>query len=168
MLRGFREREKAGYTSGSTVTKQTTGALQFMVAFALRGGGGGAQLLREYISLRCALAGGRSIPAETSTSLTYTIISKINQRSVFINHDGLQGETVRTDCQDEVTSIYVQVIQRCPEHRMLVRFLLRPLGARRFRSFDKAGRPQLCSHSCASSIVGSTHPSCGLLIYIVE
>ena len=38
--RGFRGRGKAGYTSGSTVTKQTTGALQFMVAFALRWGGG--------------------------------------------------------------------------------------------------------------------------------
>ena len=85
-----------------------------------------------------------------------------------MNQDGLQGETVRTDCQDGVTSIRVQVIQRCPEHRLLARFLLRPLGARRFRSFDKAGRPQLRSHSCASSIVGSTHPSCGLLIYIAE
>ena len=42
-----------------TVTKQITGALQFMVAFALRGGG---QHLREYISLRCALGGGRSVP----------------------------------------------------------------------------------------------------------
>ena len=41
------------------VTKQITGALQFMVAFALRGGG---QHLREYISLRCALGGGRSVP----------------------------------------------------------------------------------------------------------
>ena len=47
-----------------TVTKQTTGALQFMVAFALRGGGGGGgQLLREYISLCCALRGKRSVPA---------------------------------------------------------------------------------------------------------
>ena len=107
-----------------------------------------------------------SIPAETSTPLTYTIISKI--KSVFMNQDGLQGETVRTDCQDGVTSIRVQVIQRCPEHRLLARFPLRPLGARRFRSFDKVGRPQLRSHSCASSIVGSTYPSCGLLIYIAE
>ena len=166
MLRGFTGGEKAGYTSGSTMTKQTTGALQFMVAFALRGGGG--QLLRQYISLRCAVEGARSIPAETSTPLVYTTISKINQGSVFMNQDGLQGETVRTDCQDRVTSIRVQVIQRCPEHRLLARFLLRPLGARRFRSFHKAGRPQLRSHSCASSIVGSTHPSCGLLIYIAE
>ena len=141
MLRGFTGGEKAGYTSGSTVTKQTTGALPFMVAFASRGGGGGGQLLREYISLRCAVEGGRSIPAETNTPLTYTIISKINQGSVFMNQDGLQGETVRTDCQDGVTSISVQVIQRCPEHRLLARFLLRPLGARRFRSIDKAGRP---------------------------
>ena len=54
-----------------TVTKQTTGALQFMVAFALRGGGG--QLLREYISLRCALGGGRSVPAKTSTPLANTL-----------------------------------------------------------------------------------------------
>ena len=46
-----------------TVTKQTTGALQFMVAFALRGGGGeGLANVREYISLRCALGGGRSVP----------------------------------------------------------------------------------------------------------
>ena len=44
-----------------TVTKQTTGALQFMVAFALRGGGGLLHL-REYISLRCALGGGSSVP----------------------------------------------------------------------------------------------------------
>ena len=44
-----------------TVTKQTTGALQFMVVFALRGGGGLLHI-REYISLRCALGGGRSVP----------------------------------------------------------------------------------------------------------
>ena len=44
------------------MTEQTTGALQFMVAFALRGGG---QLLRQYISLRCDLGGGRSVPAKT-------------------------------------------------------------------------------------------------------
>ena len=43
-----------------TVTKQTTGALQFMVAFALRGGG--LLHLREYISLSCALGGGRCVP----------------------------------------------------------------------------------------------------------
>ena len=43
---------------------------------------------------------------------------------------------------------------------LLARFLLRPPKARRFRSFDKVGRPQLRSHSCASSNVGSTHPSC--------
>ena len=43
---------------------------------------------------------------------------------------------------------------------LLGRFLLRPPGARRFRSFDRVGRPQLRSHSCASSNVGSTHPSC--------
>ena len=54
-----------------TVTKQTTGAIQFMVAFALRGGGGG-QLLRQYISLRCDLGGGRSVPAKTSTPLANT------------------------------------------------------------------------------------------------
>ena len=65
-------------------------------------------------------------------------------------------------------SIYVQVVQRSPEHRLLARFLPRPPGARRFRSFDKVGRPQLPSHSCASSNVGSTHASCGLLIYIAE
>ena len=59
--RGFRRRGKAGYTcSGSTVTKQSTDALQSMAAFALRGGGG--QHLRECISLRCALGGGRSVP----------------------------------------------------------------------------------------------------------
>ena len=53
-----------------TVTKQShstclvlghsSGALQFMVAFALRGGG--LPHLREYISLRCALGGGRCVP----------------------------------------------------------------------------------------------------------
>ena len=53
-----------------TVTKQTTSALQFMVAFALRGRGG--QLLREYISLRFSLGGGRSVPAKTSTPLANT------------------------------------------------------------------------------------------------
>ena len=47
------------------MTKQTTGALQFMVAFALRGGEG--QFLREYISLRCALG-----PAKTSMPLANT------------------------------------------------------------------------------------------------
>ena len=51
-------------------TKQTTGAIQFMATFVLRGGGG--QLLREYISLLCALGGGRSVPAKTSTSLANT------------------------------------------------------------------------------------------------
>ena len=65
-------------------------------------------------------------------------------------------------------SIHVQVVQRSPEHRLLARFLSRPPGARRFRSFDNVGRPQLRSHSCASSNVGSTRPSCGLLIYIAE
>ena len=43
-----------------TLTKQATGALQFMVAFALRGEGG--QHLRKYISLRCALGVGTSVP----------------------------------------------------------------------------------------------------------
>ena len=47
----------------AAVTKQTTGALQFMVAFAMRGGGGGGLLhLREYISLGCALGGGKCVP----------------------------------------------------------------------------------------------------------
>ena len=118
--------------------------------------------------IRCALGGERSIPAKTSTPLTCIIISKINQGSVFKNQDGLQGGTVRTDCQDGVRSINVQVVQRSPEHRLLAFFLPRPPGARRLRSFDKVGRPQLRSHSCASSNVGSTHPSCGLLIYIAE
>ena len=53
-----------------TVTKKTAGALQLMVAFAFRGGG--RQLLREYISLRCALGGGRFVPAKTSTPLANT------------------------------------------------------------------------------------------------
>ena len=100
------------------VAKQTTGALQFMVAFALRGGGGGGQHLREYISLRCALGGGMSVPAKTSAPLTYTITSKINQGSVFKNQDGLHGGIVRTDCQDGVRSIHVQVVQRSPAHRL--------------------------------------------------
>ena len=43
-----------------TVTKQTTGVVQFMVAFALRGGG--VLHICEYISLRCALGGGRCVP----------------------------------------------------------------------------------------------------------
>ena len=51
------------------MTKKTTGALQFMVAFALPEGG---ELLREYISHRCALGGGRSVPAKTSTPLVDT------------------------------------------------------------------------------------------------
>ena len=52
------------------MTKQTTGALHFMVAFALRVEGG--QLLRVHISLRCSLGGGRSVPAKTSTPLANT------------------------------------------------------------------------------------------------
>ena len=60
------------------------------------------------------------------------------------------------------------MVQRSPEYRLLARFLARPPGARRFRSFDAVGRYQLRSHSCASSNVGSTHPSWGLLIYIAE
>ena len=52
-----------------TVGRQTIGALQLIVAFALRGGG---QLLQEYISLRCALGGGRSVPAKASTPLANT------------------------------------------------------------------------------------------------
>ena len=58
-----------------TVTKQTTGALQFIVAFALRGGGGGGgggNFSRKNISLRCALGDGRSVPAKTSTPLANT------------------------------------------------------------------------------------------------
>ena len=98
------------------MAKQTTGALQFMVAFALRRGG--LQHLREYVSLLCALGGGRSVPAKISTPLTYTIISNINQGGVFENPDGLQGGTVRTGCQDRVRSINVQVVQRSPEHRL--------------------------------------------------
>ena len=42
------------------MTKQTTGALHFMVTFALWEGRG--QLLRGHISLRCALGGGRANP----------------------------------------------------------------------------------------------------------
>ena len=72
-----------------TVTKQTTGALQFMVAFALRGG----QLLREYISLRCALGGGRSVPAKTSTPLVntsehdYTLLCQARDNPAVSKHD---------------------------------------------------------------------------------
>ena len=35
-------------------------------------GGGGGQLLREYISLCCVLGGGRFVPAKTSTPLANT------------------------------------------------------------------------------------------------
>ena len=53
MLWGFRGRGKAaGYTSG-TVTKQTTGALQFMVAFDLRGGGGNSSGNTVYLTSLC-------------------------------------------------------------------------------------------------------------------
>ena len=65
-------------------------------------------------------------------------------------------------------SIHIQAVQRSPEHRLLARFLPRSPGARYFLSFDKVGRPQLRSHSCASSKFGSTHPSCDPLIYIAE
>ena len=68
-----------------------------------------------------------------------------NQGSVFKIQDGLQGGTVRTDCQNGIGSIHVQVVQRSPEHRLLARFVPRPPGARNFRSFDKVGRPQLRS-----------------------
>ena len=47
-----------------------------------------------------------------------TIISEMNQGSVFKNQDGPHGGTVRTDCQDGVRSIHVQVVQRSPEHRL--------------------------------------------------
>ena len=40
--------------------KQKNGALHFMVACALRGGGGLLHL-REHISLRCALGGGKCV-----------------------------------------------------------------------------------------------------------
>ena len=40
------------------------------------------------------------------------------QGSVFKNQDGLAGGTVRTDCQDGVISIHVQVVQCSPEHRL--------------------------------------------------
>ena len=53
-----------------SVTKQTTGALHFIVAFALRGRGG--ELLREYSSHRCALGGRRSVLAKPSTPLANT------------------------------------------------------------------------------------------------
>ena len=70
-------RSGEGFTPGTaavskhetgTVIKQTTGALQFIVAFALRGGGGGLLHLRELISLRCALRDGRSVPKPTRLS----------------------------------------------------------------------------------------------------
>ena len=54
-----------------TVTKQTTGALQFMVAFALRRGG--ATPPRIYLTSLCP--GRREVRPGTSTPLTYTIIS---------------------------------------------------------------------------------------------
>ena len=59
-----------------TVTKQTTGALLFMVAFALPREG-----LATYtqICLTSLCPGRRELRPRTSTPLTYTITSKINQ-----------------------------------------------------------------------------------------
>ena len=69
-----------------TVIKQTTGALQFIVAFALRGGGGATPPRLKLTSL-CPER--REVRPQTNTTLTFTIISKTNQ-------NGLQGGTVRT------------------------------------------------------------------------
>ena len=117
------------------------------------------KIIKEDSALHC---GRQRSPQTLETRI------KTNQGSVFKNQDGLQGGTVRTDCQDGVRSIHVHAVRHFSEHRLLARFRPRPPGARRFRSFDKVGRPQLRSHSCASSNVGSTYPSCGLLIYIAE
>ena len=61
-----------------TVIKQTTGgALQLMVAFALRGGGGGvAARTRIYLTPLCP--GRREVRPRISTPRTYTITSKIS------------------------------------------------------------------------------------------
>ena len=63
-----------------TVTKQTTGALQFMVAFSLRGGGGVATPPRIYLTSLCP--GRREVRPRTSTPLTYTIISSLQGGTV--------------------------------------------------------------------------------------
>ena len=65
-----------------TVTKQTTGALPFMVDFALRGGGGGVLHIREYISLRCALGGGRYVPEPARLKFNDHSRSSVNTREV--------------------------------------------------------------------------------------
>ena len=72
-----------------TVTMQTIGALQFMVAFALRGG---RFAIPPRIYLTSLYPGRREVRPRTSTPLTYTIIFKIDQGSV------LQSGTVRTGC----------------------------------------------------------------------
>ena len=75
-----------------TVTMQITGALQFMIAFALQGGGWG-QLLREYISLHCALGSGRSVRAKSSTPLANTsehntsLLCQVRDNSAVSKHE---------------------------------------------------------------------------------
>ena len=74
MLRGFRGRGKAGCCCVQAqdgycdYANNRFSTVHGRFCFAGRGG----QLLREYMSLRCALGGGRSVPAKTSTPLPNT------------------------------------------------------------------------------------------------
>ena len=98
-----------------------------MVAFALRRGREFTTHSRIYLPLLCP--GRREVRPRSSTPLTYTIISKINQGSV------LKGGTVRTDpC---INSVFV--------HRLINTFPVSwctPCSGVHFR----ATRPQ---HTCA-------------------
>ena len=53
------------------------------------------------------------------------------------------GTTLKDVPLSQGTSQGIRPVQRSPEHRLLAHVLPRPPGARRFRSFDEVGRPQL-------------------------
>ena len=102
-----------------STTHQTVRALP-MVAFALRGGGG---LLREYISLRCALGSGRSVrakikPARLSrtsqntihrccvkheTTLLWILLCQSKGQTAESKHETHAGSNQQIHCCDQST-----------------------------------------------------------------
>ena len=154
-----------------TVTKQTIGALQLIVAVALRGVGW--QLLQEYISLRCALGGGRSVPAKASTPLANTsehdtpllcqarvnpVVSKHDKCYYVKASDGLLSQCTRhmlsqTNRQTAVIKARAHAVSRQETHCYVKPQTNFYIKARR-RCCDAHGRRQtlLLCHS-------TTHPT---------